>query len=103
MGGLYRFDFRRSVLTFVVPYIAKIQPLNAQFTAQIDVHGEYVYISHKFSTAATTRARVDMTVPTATPTLRPDSTHSGSLSTTVTKSSSLTLTLSASRPSETMS
>eukprot|EP00760_Papus_ankaliazontas_P007227 PhM_4_TR13309/c2_g2_i3/m.77020 len=48
IGGLYRYDFRLNVLTFVVPYIAKFQPLNADVTAQIDVHGEYVYVSHKF-------------------------------------------------------
>eukprot|EP00760_Papus_ankaliazontas_P007232 PhM_4_TR13309/c2_g2_i8/m.77024 len=94
MGGLYRYDFRLNVLTFVVPYIAKFQPLNAHFTGNIDVHGEYVYVSHKFDTAATTRARVDMTLPTATPILEP--THSRSLSATAAKSPSQTLAPSAS-------
>eukprot|EP00760_Papus_ankaliazontas_P020829 PhM_4_TR1853/c0_g1_i1/m.61564 len=90
-AGLYRFDLRQSVLSRVVPH-SRFLAESASGPAQIDVHGEYAYVSFNYpmrgkATPGMVRARLDMSGGTQTPTLHaePTATRSSSMTSTFTK------------------
>eukprot|EP00760_Papus_ankaliazontas_P026518 PhM_4_TR3045/c3_g2_i4/m.45487 len=101
VGGLYRFDIRHRLLSSVVPDSAFIAQ-SAPAPAQMDVHGEHVYISFNYpvygkTTPGMLRARIDMCGGTQTPTSQaePTATRNVSASTSGSQTVSITKTESA--------